>query len=106
MATVNYATTTAIGASLGNAINPSFIVRRTAPIVTDLISGLFPILNTSLLVLTLRAILGSGTITIAGELELTAGDTLGLFYNASALTISIDLGGNDSGIVWSMHRIT
>jgi hypothetical protein len=105
-ATINYATTAAIGVSLGPGINPAFVIRRTTPTTTDLITGLFPILNTSLALLTLRAVLGSGTVTIAGDVELNTGDTIVLFYNASGLTIPIDIGGGSQGIIWSIHRIT
>jgi len=106
-ATINYATSVAVTVSLGAAINPTFIVRRTSPATTDLIRGLFPVLNTALLVLTARVILGSGTVTLAGEVELTMGDVIGLFYEANGLTLSLNLGGGSSGgIVWSVYRLT
>ncbi|MEA0564380.1 collagen-like protein, partial [Lysinibacillus irui] len=105
-ATINYSTTAAISVTLGGGINPSFAIRRNA--TTNLISGLFPVLNVNVaLVLTLRAILGNGTITLAGEVELVAGDTIDLFYEANGLTIGLTLGGaNSGGIVWSCHRIS
>src|SRR5690606_16011023 len=109
MATINYSTTAAISVTLGAGITPSFVIRRTTPLpATDLISGLFPILNVDLPlgVLSLRAILGSGTVTLAGEVELTVGDTIGLFYEADGLTIGLDLGGAATPIVWSAQRIT
>lgn len=106
-ATINYSTTAALSISLGAGVNPAFVARRTSPIVTDLISGLFPILNVNVaLVLTLRAILGSGTVTLAGEVELTAGDVVGLFYEAEGLTIPLNLGASAPGIVWSVYRLT
>ena len=58
--------------------------------------------------LTIRAVLGSGTVTLAGEVQLNAEDTIGLFYEANGLTLSINLGttsSNSPGIVWSCHRI-
>jgi hypothetical protein len=71
-----------------------------------LISGLFPILNVSIvLVLTLRAVLGSGTVTLAGDVELNAGDEIGLFYESNGLSISLNLGGGTGGVVWSIHKI-
>lgn len=87
-------------------VKPSFAIRRNA--ATSLISGLFPLLNVNIIaVLNLRTILGNGTVTLAGEVELTAGDTIDLFYNANGLTIGLTLGGADSGgIVWSCHRIS
>jgi len=106
-ATINYATTAALTISLGAGVNPAFVVRRTSPTTTDLISGLFPLLNVNVaLVLTLRAILGSGTVTLAGDVQLNAGDVLGLFYVADGLTVPLDLGGTSSGIVWSLYRLT
>ena len=107
-ATINYSTTAAITVTLGAGVNPAFVVRRTSPTTTDLISGLFPILNIDVaLVITLRAILGSGTVTLAGEVELAAGDVIGLFYEADGLTLPLDLGGaDDPGIVWSINRLT
>ncbi|GBF78408.1 hypothetical protein PA598K_07048 [Paenibacillus sp. 598K] len=105
-ATINYATTAALGISLGAGVNPTFVVRRTTAPVTNLITGLFPILNVSIvLVLTLRAVLGSGTVTLAGDVQLNAGDVIGLFYEANGLTLSLNIGGTTPGVVWSMHRI-
>jgi hypothetical protein len=94
--------------SLGAGINPAFTVRRTSPTVTDLISGLFPLLNVNVaLVLTLRAVLGNGAVTLAGDVQLNAGDVVGLFYDANGLTISLNLGGaTASGIVWSIFRLS
>lgn len=106
-ATINFATTAAITISLGAGIDPALTVRRIAPTTTDLISGLFPLLNVNVaLVLTLRAILGSGTVTLSGEVELAAGDTVGLFYEADGLTIPLDLGGGAPGTIWSINRLT
>ncbi|WP_342437997.1 hypothetical protein NSS79_01400 [Paenibacillus sp. FSL L8-0436] len=106
-ATVNYSTTAAISVALGAGVDPAFVVRRTSPVTTDLVSGLFPLLNVNIaLLLTLRTILGNGTVTLTGEFELTAGDVIGLFYVSDGLTVPLDLGGTSSGIVWSVHRLT
>jgi hypothetical protein len=107
-ATVNYSTTATVTIALGAAENPAFVIRRTSPTVTDLINGLFPVLNVNIvLVLNLRTILGSGTVTLAGDVQLTAGDVIGMFYEADGVTIPLDLGGGDAdGVVWSIHRIT
>ncbi|WP_236338955.1 hypothetical protein [Paenibacillus plantiphilus] len=107
-ATINYSTTAAISAVLGAGINPFFVVQRTSPAVTNLVSGLLPILNVNIvLLLTLRAVLGNGAVTLAGEVTLSAGDVVGLFYNANGLTISLNIGsGATNGVVWSMHEIT
>ncbi|UKL01086.1 hypothetical protein [Brevibacillus brevis] len=106
-ATINYETTATITDNLGPEITPAFEVQRITPTATSLIIGDFPILNVNIaLVLTLRAILGAGTITLAGDVQLNAGDTLGLFYVANGLTIDLNLGGGGEGIVWSIHRLT
>jgi len=83
------------------------VVRRTSAPAADLVSGLFPLLNIDvLLVLTIRAVLGNGTVTLAGDVELGVGDVVGLFYVSDGLTLALDLGGaDDGGIVWSMHQI-
>lgn len=105
-ATINYSTTAAISGSIGT-YNPSFVVRKTSPNTENLVSGLFPLLNISVVVLTLRAILGSGTVVLAGDVELTAGDVVGLFYIADGMNLSLNLGGSDTGgVVWSIHRIS
>ncbi|MFJ7983323.1 hypothetical protein ACIQ1D_24115 [Lysinibacillus xylanilyticus] len=105
-ATINYSTTAVITVGLGAGINPSFAIRQNA--TTNIISGLFPLLNVNIIaVLNLRTILGNGTVTLAGEVDLNAGDTIDLFYNANGLTIGLTLGGaNSGGIVWSCHRIS
>jgi hypothetical protein len=96
----------AISGSIGSS-NPSFAVQRTSPTSQGLVSGLFPILNISVTLLTLRAILGNGTITLAGEVELNANDVIGLFYVSDGLSFTLNLGGaNAGGIIWSVHRMT
>lgn len=104
-ATINYSTTTAITGSVGSS-NPTFKIRKISPNTNDLINGLFPLVNISVTLLTLRAVLGSGTVTLAGDVQLTAGDIIGLFYVADGMTLSLNLGGaNSGGILWSLHRI-
>uniref|UniRef100_UPI003B501CA2 collagen-like protein n=1 Tax=Virgibacillus massiliensis TaxID=1462526 RepID=UPI003B501CA2 len=107
-AVISYSTTAAITVSLGAGINPAIVVQRTSPTVTDLITGLFPVLNVNVaLVLTLRALLGSGQVTLEGDLELNAGDVVAMFYQADGLTINLDLGGtSDTATVWSIHRLS
>ncbi|QDR79492.1 hypothetical protein [Sporomusa termitida] len=105
-ATINYSVTAAISISLGAGVNPAFVIRRTSPTTTDLISGLFPLLNVSVTLLTLRTILGNGTVTITGEVQLDAGDVIGLFYVANGLGLAIDIGGASTGTVWSVYRLT
>lgn len=102
---INYSTTAALNIGIGTS-NPAFVLRRTTPSVTDLMTGTFPVLNVDLLLITIRTILGSGTITIVGDIELNQGDTVGLFYEADGIGIELDIGGpDDEGIVWSMHKI-
>lgn len=106
-ATINYSTTAAISISLGSDINPAFVVQRTSPTATNLIAGLLPLLNVNVaLILTLRTILGNGTITLSGEVNLNSGDIIGLYYIANGLTINLNLGGASSGTVWSVNRIS
>lgn len=106
-ATINYSTTAAVSVQLGAGSNPSFAVRRTAPTATTLVSGLLPVLSADIaLLLTIRVILGNGTVTLVGDVDLTTGDVLGLFYVDSGLTLSLNLGGaNSGGILWSIHQI-
>lgn len=105
-ATINYATTAAISAILNSGINPFFLVQRTAPTTTTLLSGLIPIFNVSIvLLLTLRTILGNGMVTLAGEVNLNAGDVVGLFYNANGLNISLNIGGSSTTSYWSINQL-
>ncbi|WP_397340649.1 hypothetical protein [Paenibacillus qinlingensis] len=106
LATINYATTAAVSVSIGAGVNPFFAVQRTSPSAFNLVSGYLPILNVNVaLVLTLRAVLGTGEITLAGDVILTAGDVVGLFYNAAGLAITINIGNAAAGVVWSIHQI-
>ncbi|WP_285396365.1 hypothetical protein [Lysinibacillus sp. fls2-241-R2A-57] len=103
-ATINFSTAAAISYNLDAGVNPSFAIRRNTS--TNLISGLLPILNIDISQLTVRTILGAGTVTLAGVLDLTAGDAIDLFYEADGLDIGLMLGGaNSDGILWSCHRI-
>lgn len=105
--TINYNTTAAIIVSLGNGINPAFTVQKTSPTSNILIAGNVPILNVNVaLVLTLRTILGSGEVVLVGDVNLSSGDVIGVFYVANGLTISLNLGGvNPPGVIWSMHLL-
>ena len=104
-ATINYVTTVALSVSLGSGINPYFAVQRLSPSAGNLITGLLPVLNISL-VITLRGLLGNGCVTLAGDVLLNAGDTIALVYNATGATVTLQLGnGGDNGIFWSVHRI-
>ncbi len=107
--TLNY-TTAPITATIGTA-EPTIVVQRTSPTTDDLISGYFPVLNIDVaLVLTIRAILGNGLVTLAGEVELAAGDVIGLFYVSDTLALTLNLGAAVSpggpGIFWSILRMT
>ncbi|SEJ49000.1 hypothetical protein SAMN05216327_111123 [Dyadobacter sp. SG02] len=104
-ATVNYTTTAAISIALGASVDPRIALRVNN---VETLSGLFPILNVNvILVLTLRAILGSGTVVVAGDLPLNAGDVLDLQYVADGLTLNLNLGGagTTNGIVWSVRKL-
>ncbi|MDR0384301.1 MAG: hypothetical protein LBH47_03205 [Christensenellaceae bacterium] len=106
LATINFATSGAITASIGSGVNPSFVVARTSPTSTPLITALLPILNLNLTLITIRAILGTGNINLAGEVQLTAGDVISLSYQSSGLTLALNLGDASSGIVWSVQRVS
>ena len=106
-ATIPYKTTAPVTISQGAGVNPYFEVVRTSPSTASLLQASLPMLDVNIaLVLTLRSILGSGTVTIAGSVELTAGDIITLKYNANGLTIPINMGGGlGSGIVWSVTKL-
>ena len=66
---------------LGAGVNPTFVIQRTSPTLTNLVSGLFPVLNVNIaLLLNLRTILGSGSVTLTADVQLNAGDVIGIFY--------------------------
>jgi len=95
-----------LSVNLLSGVDPAFVVRSLSS-NTDLVSGNLPILNVNIaLLLTLRAVLGSGTVTLTGVVELVEGEKVGLFYVADGLSIGLDLGGPGTPIVWSMHQIT
>lgn len=104
---INYVTNVAVSISLGNTVNPYFSVQRIAPAAQHLLTGLLPVLNISVTLLTIRGLLSNGCVTITGDVELNAGDTIGLFYVASGANIQLFLGNSGTnGVYWSMHRIS
>jgi len=100
-ATVNYVTTSAISTQLGVNITPSITVRKTTPTQSDLVSGLLPIFYTNLLVLSLRTILSSSSITLTDVVQLTKGDTLTLFYNSDGMSLSLSFENTQ----WAVYRV-
>ena len=104
-ATVNFSTN-AITTTLGPDINPSFDIRRTSSTPGNLTSGLLPIVNLDLNLalgsLVIRAVLGNGSVSVSGLVSLSAGDYVGLFYNAGGMTVNLNL----SNIVWSIYCIS
>lgn len=105
-AVVNYSTTTAVSISLGAGVDPTINLRANG--ATTKLTGNFPLLNVNVvLVLTLRAILGSGTVVLSGDVPLTAGDVMDLYYEADGLSVNLNLGssGAPNGIVWSMRKL-
>jgi hypothetical protein len=99
-ATVNYKTAAAVSISLGSGVNPTFNLKKN--VSSDLIKGNLPILNVNVpLVLTMRALLESATVTLSGDVLLQAGDQVGLYYEANGLTLSLNIDA-----VWSIHRLS
>ncbi|MFD5021381.1 stalk domain-containing protein [Paenibacillus sp. NPDC058367] len=99
-ATVNYKTNVPVSISLGSGIDPFFTVKKNGS--TDLIKGYMPILDVNMaLILTIRTVLSSATVTLSGDVELQAGDEVGLYYEADGLTL-----GFSTNIVWSIHRLS
>nr|WP_282435642.1 stalk domain-containing protein [Paenibacillus sp. SZ31] len=99
-ATVNYKIGAPINVSMGRDIDPVFTVKNNGNI--DLIKGYMPFLDVNIpLVLTMRTVLGSATVTLTGDVELQAGDQVGLYYEADGLPI-----GFSTDIVWSIHRLS
>ena len=106
-ATINYKTTAPVTISQGAGVNPYFEVVRTSPSTASLLQAYLPVLDVNIaLVLTLKSILGSAAVTIAGSVELTAGDIITLNYNANGLTVPLNMGGSlGSGVVWSVTKL-
>lgn len=100
-ATISYVTDSAISTQLGTSVTPTFVMRKFAPTVSDLLVGELPVFYTSLLVLNLRTILASSTVTLSGVLQLTKGDTLGLYYDADGLSEALTL----QNIRWAVYRL-
>jgi hypothetical protein len=102
--TVNYSTSV-LTASLGSSVNPSFVFRTTTP--TTLLAATLPVLNVSIaLVLTLRALLSNGCVTIAGDVFLNAGEVVNVAYIADGFLSPLNLGASISpGCVWSMSSL-
>ncbi len=101
-ATISYQTNSAITTQLGASINPTFTIRRTSPTSADLLSGQLPIFYTNLVLLSLRTILAAGTITLSGVVQLTEGDTLGLYYNADGMSLALTL----QELRWAAYRLS
>ena len=104
-AVVNYSTTAAISVGIVGTVDPKIALRVNG---VETLSGLFPVLNVNVaLVLSLRAILGSGTVVISGDIPLAANDVLDLQYVADGLGVNINLGGTSTtnGIVWSVRKL-
>ncbi|WP_078394519.1 hypothetical protein [Shouchella patagoniensis] len=107
-AIINYRTSAALTAQIGAGVNPAFTIQRISSTATTIATGLISILDVSiLLLLTLRVILGSGEVTLVADVELNAGDVLGVFYVSNGLTINLNIGASiPAGTIWSVHRIT
>lgn len=104
-AIISYKTLVALSISIGSGVDPTFQIRKI-PGTTPLISALLPVVNISLALFSIRAVLGSATVALLGDLQLNKGDQIGLFYASAGLNINLDIGGiAQQGTVWSVHRI-
>lgn len=105
--TINYnlITTTTIG--VGTGVNPYFEIKKTTPVTSSIISGYLPLFNVNIaLLLTLKAVLDRGVVTLSRNVNLTAGDVLGLFYQNSGFTPSINIGGGlTPGVSWAIRKL-
>lgn len=99
-ATVNYKTNSSVSVSIGRGIDPVFLVKKNGN--TDLIKGYMPILDVNIaLILTLRTVLSSATVTLTGDVELQEGDKVELYYEADGLILDFN-----TDIVWSIHQLS
>jgi hypothetical protein len=107
-ATINYSTTTTTDAQLAATINPYFSIERINN-PNELVNGVFPIFDVNISgtgTLALRTLLDDGAVTLAGEVALNTGDTIGLFYESDGLVRSLEMGGIEgAGITWSVNRL-
>ena len=102
-ATISYTSAT-LTASLGTGVAPYFAIQRSS---VNLVAGTLPMLDVNVaLVLNLRVILGKGTVTLTGDLNLTSGDVLGLYYVPNGLTLLLTIATSSGpGVVWSMESL-
>lgn len=107
-ATINYRTTLSLSVSIGGSLVPAFLIQRTSPTMTNLITANFPVLDIAVLVLTIRGILGAGEIVLTGDVNLSSGDVVGLYFFSNGITLNLNLGGGTApspAVVWSMHAL-
>lgn len=101
-ATLNYSTKTVASVTLGDDIYPLFELQKTDTPSSDLIIGYLPIFNfASVVIVTLRTVLNTSTITLTDIVSLSAGQHIQLHYTADSLTIPIIIKNTQ----WSMYRI-
>lgn len=97
---INYLTPV-LTVQLGASTNPSFILRRTSPTADNMLTCNFPVLDVNILLLiTLRVMLRRSHISIVGDLNLNAGDTIDIFYNADGFPTTINCNVN-----WSIKEL-
>lgn len=106
-ASLSYSTTASITAAIGSGVVPVVELARNVTTPESLIVGAFPILDVNIaLLLTLRAILGSGEVVLTGDIHLNAGDQVFIRYVPDGLTIPINLGGSmGRGLFWSVSYL-
>ena len=82
--------------------NPFFLIQRTAPTTDDILTGKLPVFDVNIvLLLNIRTLLSSSTVTMAGTMQLTQGDTIGLFYKADGMSLAFTL----QNIFWAAYPL-
>lgn len=72
-----------------------------------MLTGTFSVLDINIAPITLRAILSSGTITMAGTFKLEVDDVIWVVYNSQGLSTAVDFGsGPGNGITFSIKRLS
>ena len=83
-------------------------MKRISPLLTELIYGLVPIVDINFPVFTRgRTPLASAEVVLVGNVDLNAGDVIGVFYLRDGLGFNLNIQGSPSvpGAVWSVNSL-